>query len=184
MGHTKRKRTGAAPESSPPKKRARRVAKQTTIPIIDVHDSDTSEIVALRKGRKPKPATKSESAPSPKKKKRAQPPPVASQDSDSDASDAVSSQRKRIRRKVLQSDSDEEVRDDAPKRLRRVRKSSPMDEESDSLADSPRKGRLRRKSDAEDSGKTPALLELDSDDDPEDLELPVQPTVSRPQRRS
>ncbi|KAJ7261274.1 hypothetical protein B0H12DRAFT_1106060 [Mycena haematopus] len=182
MGPTKRKRTGAA-ETSPPQKRARRVAKQTTIPIIDVREeSDTSEVVAPRKRKAKRATAKPESAPPPKKKKRAQPPPVVSEDSDSDASNVVASPRKRRIQRKVQSDSDDDPQDDAPKkRLRRVVRSSPVDdEESESLADSPQKGRLRRKS--EDDVKA-STFELDSDDDPEDLALPVQPTVSRPTKK-
>ncbi|KAF7359218.1 DUF4211 domain-containing protein [Mycena sanguinolenta] len=218
MGPTKRKRTSAA-ETSPPQKRARRVLKQSTIPIIDVREeSDTSETVAPRKRKKAKATlAEPESAPSPKKKKKAKvqpppvtgeddsnsdsdalavsapapkkkkakaraPPPVASEDSDSDTPVVASTSKRRIQRKV-QSDSDEDE-DDAPKkRLRRVVKRSPMDdEESD---DPPRKGRLRRKSDSEDEVKAPAptLLQLDSDDEPEDLELPTQLTISRPTKK-
>ncbi|KAJ7853644.1 hypothetical protein B0H14DRAFT_3865710 [Mycena olivaceomarginata] len=183
MVHTKRKRGGADATSptSPPKKRTRRVAKQTTIPVINVvqDDSDMSDavqVVAPRKGRKPKPSLEeSDSSPPPKKKKKV----VASRGSDSDASDAVGSSRKRRIQRKVQSDSDEE--DEGPKRLRRVRKPSPspMDAESDS----PPKGRLRRKSDSDDGVKASTLLELDSDEDPEDLELPVQPTSSKPTKK-
>ncbi|KAJ6500619.1 hypothetical protein C8R45DRAFT_1092703 [Mycena sanguinolenta] len=183
MGPTKRKRTSAA-EASPPQKRARRVLKQSTIPIIDVREeSDSSEIVAPRKRKKAKAAlAEPESAPSPKKKKKkAQPPPVASEDSDSDA--AVASPRKRRIQRKVQSDSDE---DDAPKkRLRRVVTRSPVDDDEQSDGP-PRKGRLRRKSDSEDEEiKAPAstLLQLDSDDEPEDLELPEQLTISRPTKK-
>ncbi|KAJ7684538.1 hypothetical protein DFH06DRAFT_1155944 [Mycena polygramma] len=194
VARTKRKRVGADAEAPtrdptdgppPPKKRARRVAKQTTIPIIDVQDSEPE--VVVRKGRKPKPAIADQRTKSPKKKTRRvkspTPPPVTqdgpSSDEAEDASDAVvSSRKRRIRRKVeVQSDSDE-AQDEAPRRLRRVKPSSPVDAESDSLADSPRRGRLRRKSD----GVKESPL-LDSDDDPEDLALPVQPSSSKPTKK-
>ncbi|KAJ6546948.1 hypothetical protein B0H19DRAFT_1163158 [Mycena capillaripes] len=201
MVRTKRKRIGAeagatvetiVSESPPPKKRARRVAKQTTIPIIDVQDSDASDAVQVRKRRKTKSKlTEPEPAPSPKARKKKKnehlptptPPPMTQEGSDSDdASDAVvSPQKRRIRRKVeVQSDSDE-VQDEAPKRLRRV-KSSTVDAENDSLADSPHRGRLRRKSEEEEEDVKGSML-LDSDDDPEDLALPVQPTSSKPSKK-
>ncbi|KAJ7184382.1 hypothetical protein C8R46DRAFT_459267 [Mycena filopes] len=159
MVRTKRKRTGAdepPPESqeiSPPKKRARAVLKQTTIPVIDVR-SDASDAPVKRKARKTKPKLVAEPAPSPKATRRAkrlkpEPVVVASQDSDEDE-DTVP--KRRIRRKVeVVSDSDD---DEKPTRLRRG--SSMPAEDADATND------------------------LDSDDDPEDLALPAQPSSSRP----
>ncbi|KAJ7915556.1 hypothetical protein B0H13DRAFT_2000210 [Mycena leptocephala] len=188
MVRTKRKEApvqSTSLESPPPKKRARRVAKQTTIPVIDVQDSDASDAPKRTRRKAKAHIADSEPAPSPKAaKKKTQrlqtptPPPVASHDSDDED---VSPRKRRVQRKIeVQSDSDD-AQDEVPKRLRRVRKSSPVDVDSDSLADSPpRQGRLRRKSQEED---VKASTLLDSDDDPEDLALPVQPTSSKPTQK-
>ncbi|KAJ7168287.1 hypothetical protein C8R43DRAFT_1121453 [Mycena crocata] len=170
MVRAKRKREEASEkptvESPPRKKKARRIAKP---PIVPVQDSDVG-------------ATES----SPKVSKRARrvkpPSPVARQDSDAEeGSDAVGSpMKRRIRRKVeVLSDSGEEA---GLKRLRRA-KSSPVDVDSDSPSRiSSGKGRLRHKPDLEEV-KVPAEYILDSDDDPEELALPVQPTTSRPTKK-
>ncbi|KAJ7491204.1 hypothetical protein FB451DRAFT_634280 [Mycena latifolia] len=183
MPRTKRKRTNVnaaadvestSLESPPPKKRARRVPKSQP------QESDLSDT-----GVKPrwplKPISDSELAP--KKARRVKsPPPVANQNSDSEAdgaSDSVPSPRKRRARPkiAVPSDSEEDEGKNSPKRLRRV-KSPPVDVESDPPTKSPRRGRLHRKSE-----ERAVEHILDSDDDPEDLALPVQPTSSKPTRK-
>lgn len=185
MPRTKRKRTAAEEvagveraslESPPAKKRTRRVAKPLVVQESDVSDVEIQ--VAKRKSRRLKPVPDFEPVP-PKKTRRAKsPPPVAHQESDPEgsASDSVASPRKRRARPniaMVPSDSEDEG-NAAPRRLRRV-KSPPLDVESDPPTKSPtRKGRLRKESEAE---------VLDSDDDPEDLALPVQPVSSKPTKK-
>ncbi|KAJ7460921.1 hypothetical protein B0H11DRAFT_2057406 [Mycena galericulata] len=194
MPQNKRKRTADPELASPPplKKRARRVAKRTE-PIAQ--ESDLSDVGVKRKTRRVAKALAdsdgddSSRKPTPKKARRHKsPPPVASQDSD--ASDSVVSPRKRSNRRKIEISSDSDDHDSGGgvrKRLRLV-KVSPVDAESDSALNSPRKGRLRRKSDSEEEVEDPketakGVLVLDSDDDPEDLALPVQPTSSKPTRK-
>ncbi|KAJ6606380.1 hypothetical protein DFH09DRAFT_7295 [Mycena vulgaris] len=192
MPRTKRKRTGAdaaaevepTPESPPPKKRARRVAKQP--PIVPMQESDLSEAEDLEAvDRKPRRRLKAlsdeeEVMLAPRKKARRVKSPTP-QDSDSEAegaSDSLPRKRRAPGRIAVLSDSEEGGGSDGPnrKRLRRAKSPSP-DVESDSpMKSPPRKGRLHRKPD-------PEVLELDSDDDPEDLALPVQPTSSKPTKK-
>ncbi|KAJ7677238.1 hypothetical protein B0H17DRAFT_1079621 [Mycena rosella] len=189
MTRPKRKRTGAdaavdvepaSLESSPPKKRARRLAKS----IVQALDLSDTEVQAVsRKSRRPtEPLSNSESSSLKKARRVKPPPPVIIEDSDSQAegpSDSAASPRKRRVRPtvIVPSDSEEDGGNVPPKRLRRV-KSPPLESENDSPTESPRKGRLHRK--REDSA---AEHILDSDDDPEDLALPVQPTFSRPTKK-
>ncbi|KAJ7778612.1 hypothetical protein DFH07DRAFT_535175 [Mycena maculata] len=202
MAPSKRKRTAnPAAESPPLKKKARRVATKTQS-IVEVQESDhnADDILnpVMRKKRRVAKSHREDSdrlkpSPSPKTAKKARrvkspsPAPFLDSDADSDGgSGAVASPpKRRATRKIeVPSDSDEEEATAARKRLRRV-KSSPVDAESDSDTNAPRKGRLRRKSDSEEGVEEPAKddLVLESDDDPEDLALPVQPTSSKPTRK-
>ncbi|KAJ7118814.1 hypothetical protein C8R44DRAFT_789348 [Mycena epipterygia] len=196
MPRTKRKRAGAdtepepaSRESPPARKRARRVAKPPAQPIVEMQESDLSDagvqVVGRKTHRKLKLLSESEGENDerPKKARRVKPPPATHLDSDVEvASDSVASPRKRIIRRRVEppSDSDEAGGNDGPKRLRRV-KSPPVDVESDSPSNSPRKGRLRRKPDSE--GRASAGHILDSDDDPDDLALPVQLGPSKPTKK-
>ncbi|KAJ7771574.1 hypothetical protein B0H16DRAFT_1714806 [Mycena metata] len=182
MVRGKRKRSGAdaeapAVENTQPTKRPRRVLTQRTIPVIDTVRESDSDAPPVRKPRKSKSKSVAESVSSskvPKKAKRLEPEPavVASQDSGEDEDTVLSPPKRRIRRKVeVASDSDDAAASVYNSWLRRGSSLPAEDLESES----PPKGRLSRKVGAADV--------LDSDDDPEDLALPAQPSSSRPTKK-
>ncbi|KAJ6620271.1 hypothetical protein B0H10DRAFT_2022051 [Mycena sp. CBHHK59/15] len=115
------------------------------------------------------------------------------QDSEEEAESVVSLPKQKVRRKVVAlSDSEDDGVADRPKKMLRRGKPSPSvpaEGDSDSVAASPRKRRLRRKdatpSDSEESTAEAtegnAIVQLGSEE--EDLELPRQITSSKPTRR-
>ncbi|KAJ7221691.1 hypothetical protein GGX14DRAFT_430690 [Mycena pura] len=187
------KGTGA---SSPPKKRARvaRLASDESGAESDL------QVVAHKARRRPKrvevgseeenPPVEDTPAPNVVKKVRRTkpktPPPIArnSADPESDASGLAAAPRKRQTRVKVELLSDSDADEERPKkRLRRIKLPAEDVGESDPGTSSPRKSRLRRKSEEKESSAPSKGWVLDSDDDPEDLALPVQSTSSKPSKK-